>query len=749
MSENKSQTPGGESTDVKTVTPLKITNRAGTPEVEKARKGKSPKRTTRHSSKALKQNDNFKDESLEIIIDEGAYYNTPDNSEDDMNINKSENKENLTAQQEIETKNDSCKTDQQATQQEKDKEKENKPKPKPLNRDERDLIKVIECQNKDLEAYEAKQKEDAATIADLKRQLREAKNDKKVTKLEKDITNLKKELSQSQENEINLLKTAQEAKELLEKDVNKHDDLTADIIKLEEENSNLKREVALLQSNINDAQLKAKIENLTETNRELKRENESRDHCIKSLESGFKEAREQLQEEKESRTEESRRSLDLENKILDLESKLRDSDKKIAESKEENMEKKIQIQTLTVEKRHLEEKAEAIADPSQERVAKLQDKVKELNEDIRALQEQLMENERTTGDQPDVSIEEIATHEEITVVIIADSNRDNFREFIKDTESTKFKYIEYIYTAERLEDKAKEIAENYQPGTQYSILMGLNDLRKLKQTRTVNEHIENATATLRSTGAIVQILPIPIHRDVTINAKIAHVNNFIEDLGRKDKGVIFNKIEEFTEMTKEDFLQKDHDFHFGKLAGEAYAKEIKRVWNQDMSIYETETEPNTTGLIIGKEGRNLKKLKEETRTEISIQEMNGKSKITVRGKAADVRKAKEDIERNKMKGRNRKDAENERESRRSSSRRRENTRERRSEGREARKSRDRSDRDRRERGTTSTYRGDRDSWRDRDSRDNRRREERNRTRDDRYRRDDRDRRDRSRSHHRN
>ncbi len=114
-----------EQTIPKAITPIKITNREGTPEVQKIHKP------------ITKMNE--KDESHESI-DESAYLDT---DTDEANKTITENN-----------------TDQ----------KENKEKEpvKPKNKVERDLYKIIENQNKDLDKYEKRQEEDKKTIQKLR-----------------------------------------------------------------------------------------------------------------------------------------------------------------------------------------------------------------------------------------------------------------------------------------------------------------------------------------------------------------------------------------------------------------------------------------------------------------------------------------------------------------------------------------------------------------------------------------------------
>ncbi len=299
-----------------------------------------------------------------------------------------------------------------------------------------------------------------------------------------------------------------------------------------------------------------------------------------------------------------------------------------------------------------------MTDPSQVKINKLQEKVRELNNDMTEMQKKLVEKEEPEKTNPpsEDKDKDIEDQEKRTVIIITDSNRSNIKPFIKDTENTKFQFLDNIYTAKQLEEEISNITRNHKEGTQYCIMIGLNDHRKMKLTREVNETLEKSVNALRGTTAMVQILPIPVHRDITINAKIGHTNDFMENMSKRDAGIIYNKIKDLEEMTKDEFLQKDHSFHFTAAAGKAYAREIERVWTNKTQtvLYQTETEKNITGIIIGKEGRNINKLKEETKTEVCIQEnKRGKSMITVRGSKRNVMKARDEIEKAREKGRNR------------------------------------------------------------------------------------------------
>ncbi len=313
---------------------------------------------------------------------------------------------------------------------------------------------------------------------------------------------------------------------------------------------------------------------------------------------------------------------------------------------------------MTVEKKHLEKKIEEMTNPSQVKINRLQEKVRELNNDMTVMQKKLVEKEEhnKTNPPPENKDKDVEDQEKRTVVIITDSSRSNIKPHIKDTGNTKFQFLDNIYTARQLEEEVTNITRNHNEGTHYCVMIGLNDHRKMKLTREVNEQLEKSVNALRGPTAMVQILPIPVHRDITINAKIGHTNDFMENMSKRDAGIIYNKTKELEEMTKDEFLQKDHSFHFTAEAGKANAREIERVWTNKTQIvlYQTETEKNITGFIIGKEGRNINKLKEEPKTEVCIQEnKRGKSMITVRGSKRNVMKARDEIEKAREKGRSR------------------------------------------------------------------------------------------------
>ncbi len=172
-------------------------------------------------------------------------------------------------------------------------------------------------------------------------------------------------------------------------------------------------------------------------------------------------------------------------------------------------------------------------------------------------------------------------------------------------------------------------------------MMGINDLRNKKPSGATFENIKKAIIQIRTkTGAMVQILQIPPHRDPMINKLVTYVNNRLATLQNNDSCIISTEaLPDLHETPLSSILSKRDDYHINEDTGKTYMKEIKNHWTKGEDLKEMTTDCYLAGHIIGREGRKIKSIKTESNAEIAVLNTKGQSKITVRGTKKAINKA--------------------------------------------------------------------------------------------------------------
>ncbi len=163
-----------------------------------------------------------------------------------------------------------------------------------------------------------------------------------------------------------------------------------------------------------------------------------------------------------------------------------------------------------------------------------------------------------------------------------DSNRKHVRPHLKDTNAIKYNFITTTYTTDDLADKVNDFCSNHQPGDQYSIMLGTNNLKQIANatseeeknqiTKETYNNIKSSVIQMRQqTDALIHIIKIPPHQNNdVINQKIMSVNDSLAKLQNRDAGI--NVIEAFAteaydaETDRTEVIQDD-GIHLTKEGG--------------------------------------------------------------------------------------------------------------------------------------------------------------------------------------
>ena len=180
------------------------------------------------------------------------------------------------------------------------------------------------------------------------------------------------------------------------------------------------------------------------------------------------------------------------------------------------------------------------------------DKIIELTAEKKKLKKQLQ------NQNPNIkpsSSEPKSNETKVKMNILMDSNRKHVRPHLKDTNEIKYNFITTTYTTDDLADKVNEFCSNHQPGDQYTIMLGTNNLKlianetseeeKNQITKETYDNIKSSVIQMRQqTDALIHIIKIPPHQNNDeINQKIMSVNDSLVKLQNRDAGI--NVIEAF------------------------------------------------------------------------------------------------------------------------------------------------------------------------------------------------------------
>ncbi len=328
----------------------------------------------------------------------------------------------------------------------------------------------------------------------------------------------------------------------------------------------------------------------------------------------------------------------LESNLKETRNTLRTESAELKDERERNLQ-------LTREKEQLEKELSA-----------MKDKNKELNDDKRKLQGQLLklvEISEQKQEREEKLLDRIerenpgAADNPQKVIIIADSNKKYIEKNLSNNTNIKYEFNQDIFTVEQLKDNIDEVIKNHEAGTHYTLLEGTNDIRTTNRSGKTAEELKNVIFKLRTeTSAIVQVLQIPPHGDTLKDTLVKYVNDNLSKLPSKDAGIIFTTvIDKLDETPYSSILMPNHDFHINEGTGLLYANAIQNFWNKHQHLKEITTDHSLAAHIIGREGRNIKRLRQTTNTDIRVLNMKGMSKITIRGAPKDIDVAKEEINR--------------------------------------------------------------------------------------------------------
>ena len=398
-------------------------------------------------------------------------------------------------------------------------------------------------------------------------------------------------------------------------------------------------------------QLNKDLKNKQKAIDNLKSIAQTTDHRVKSLESSLKETRKTLIEESKKHHTAVEKNQELTAEKEDLESKLAKANKALLDMNDTLLNQKIQLSTLNVEKRHQGAPSPDTQEAKVNEIESLKEKIEELSQDKQELQKELKKQLGNSNDSPhsDNEEEEQETKEEEPakrIIVIAYSNRKYIKNQLTNTEKINYEFIENIYTTAQLMEKVTELVENHQPNTHYMILEGTNDLRDGKPTRQTYENIKGSVIKLRkSTGAIVQLLQIPPHKDAKIDWVIDWVNEKLAKLPKNDAGIIYTTVDlkVHNKPMSSLFINKEHKFHINEKTAKLYVEEIEKTWKTQQQLHEMTTDACLAGYIIGRGGRTINRIKMMSQCEVAVVNIGMESKITARGTEQNVTKAIKEI----------------------------------------------------------------------------------------------------------
>ena len=105
-------------------------------------------------------------------------------------------------------------------------------------------------------------------------------------------------------------------------------------------------------------------------------------------------------------------------------------------------------------------------------------------------------------------------------------------------------FREDIYAAKQLVDKTSELIDAHQGNMDYSILLGLNNVRYKSSSKQTFEDLKTAAIQLRKgTGATVHILQIPPHKNPIYDAQIKWINEKLKTLQNNDAGILWTPVD--------------------------------------------------------------------------------------------------------------------------------------------------------------------------------------------------------------
>jgi hypothetical protein len=175
------------------------------------------------------------------------------------------------------------------------------------------------------------------------------------------------------------------------------------------------------------------------------------------------------------------------------------------------------------------------------------------------------------------------------------------------------------------------------------MMMGTNHLRDGERAEEVEKRIGNVLKELRKKQVMVVEVP-PFGDSRQLNSETRILNALILNRVKEENQQIIQYRENIRDQTLEELMEDNIHISRTGEASKIIAREVrKKIDNmnqrgeEEQEIVKTITvENDRVGILIGKQGRNIRNLTEENKVKIDKEDMGAETEFTVKGKEEDV-----------------------------------------------------------------------------------------------------------------